>query len=608
MLVGQPHEQGAAHPRLQVLRRDAGQLHRLLVGLDHRRDRDDGVVQAQPRRGVLGVGQRVLAGPLRRQPDAVHAVGAEGVDGQRGDQRRVDAAGEAEDDRRHAVLVDEVAQPQHQGPPDLLAVAQRLDDRRRARLERRHRLVGEQVPGHRQRADPALGAVGRRRVEGEVDGQQVLDELRCAGEQLAVGGDDQRVAVEDQLVLPADLVAVEDRRLRLGGPPADQRQPQVVLGPLVRRGVGGADEVDAHLPGDAARTALDPEVLADGQRDVDAVQPDDRQLGARHEVPGLVEDAVVGQVPLVVAGDDLAAVEQGGGVARGAAPRVGVPGPVVVRRRLVDRGGPAALGVREVADDDGDLAQAVVGQRRPRGRRGRARWRARRTPAGRGPRPDSRSGSSRGRRRGGRRPRRPSPSRCAPGRRSPRGRRRGCRPGPGPPAAATAAADRSRVHPRLGPAVTARRGSVDGGPRPAYRRAMPEWLTIEVVDGEVPASGWRRAHENALIEAAITHGASFWEWHGTRWGVVLELVFDSDERLERFRVAARRARGAGRRARPGRTGCWSIAGAAVGPVHSVPRHPPAAAGRRCRGAARAGARTPYLRLDQRPGHAVDGFR
>ena len=64
---------------------------------------------------------------------------------------------------------------------------------------------------------------------------------------------------------------------------------------------------------------------------------------------------------------------------------------------------------------------------------------------------------------------------------------------------------------------------------------MPEWLTFEVFDGEVPASGWRAAYENALIEAAVTHGASFWDWHTTRWGVVLELVFDDDERLERYR-------------------------------------------------------------------------
>jgi hypothetical protein len=64
---------------------------------------------------------------------------------------------------------------------------------------------------------------------------------------------------------------------------------------------------------------------------------------------------------------------------------------------------------------------------------------------------------------------------------------------------------------------------------------VAEWLTLEVLDGEVPASGWRRSYEHGLVEAAITHGALYWEWHDTRWGVVLELVFEDDERLERFR-------------------------------------------------------------------------
>jgi hypothetical protein len=64
---------------------------------------------------------------------------------------------------------------------------------------------------------------------------------------------------------------------------------------------------------------------------------------------------------------------------------------------------------------------------------------------------------------------------------------------------------------------------------------MPEWLTIEVFDGAAPASEWRRAYENVLVEAAITHGATFWDWHDTRWGVVLELVFEDDDRLERYR-------------------------------------------------------------------------
>jgi hypothetical protein len=77
---------------------------------------------------------------------------------------------------------------------------------------------------------------------------------------------------------------------------------------------------------------------------------------------------------------------------------------------------------------------------------------------------------------------------------------------------------------------------VDAGGNPSYGDHVPEWLTIEVFDGEVPASGWRRAHENDLVESAITNGAAFWEWHTTRWGVVLELMFDTDERLERYRT------------------------------------------------------------------------
>jgi hypothetical protein len=64
---------------------------------------------------------------------------------------------------------------------------------------------------------------------------------------------------------------------------------------------------------------------------------------------------------------------------------------------------------------------------------------------------------------------------------------------------------------------------------------MPEWLAIEVFDAEFPASSWRRTYEDFLIEAALTNGASAWEWHSTRWGVVLELCFGTDEQLERYR-------------------------------------------------------------------------
>lgn len=65
---------------------------------------------------------------------------------------------------------------------------------------------------------------------------------------------------------------------------------------------------------------------------------------------------------------------------------------------------------------------------------------------------------------------------------------------------------------------------------------VAEWLTVEVLDGGEPASSWRRAYEDGLVEAAVTQGALYWEWHDTRWGVVLEVVFDDDERLEHFRT------------------------------------------------------------------------
>ena len=65
---------------------------------------------------------------------------------------------------------------------------------------------------------------------------------------------------------------------------------------------------------------------------------------------------------------------------------------------------------------------------------------------------------------------------------------------------------------------------------------MAEWLTIEVLDAEIaPASQWQHAHGNDLVEAAVTHGALYWEWHETRWGVVLELAFPDDEVLQRYR-------------------------------------------------------------------------
>ena len=66
---------------------------------------------------------------------------------------------------------------------------------------------------------------------------------------------------------------------------------------------------------------------------------------------------------------------------------------------------------------------------------------------------------------------------------------------------------------------------------------MSEWWSIEVFDAQaLPARRWKDSHQDGLTEAAVTHGAVSWEWHEHRYGVVFEVLFDSDEQWEAFRV------------------------------------------------------------------------
>jgi hypothetical protein len=66
---------------------------------------------------------------------------------------------------------------------------------------------------------------------------------------------------------------------------------------------------------------------------------------------------------------------------------------------------------------------------------------------------------------------------------------------------------------------------------------MAEWWSIEVFSGDrLPASGWRYAYEDELTEAAITHGALYYEWHDTEYGVIFEVLFPGDSEWEEFRA------------------------------------------------------------------------
>ena len=64
---------------------------------------------------------------------------------------------------------------------------------------------------------------------------------------------------------------------------------------------------------------------------------------------------------------------------------------------------------------------------------------------------------------------------------------------------------------------------------------MAEWWSIEVLHGEFSAFRWQEQHDSALIEAALTNGAVDGSWHADSWGVVFEVLFETEEQWQTFR-------------------------------------------------------------------------
>ena len=126
--------------------------------------------------------------------------------------------------------------------------------------------------------------------------------------------DDDRAAVEDELVLAADEAAERDRREVVARALLDHLLAPDALARDVRRGRQVDDHARAGERLVRQRRAGLPDVLTDRQPDGDAVDLDRRAALAGLEVAQLVEDAVVGQVQLAVARLELAVGEDRGGV------------------------------------------------------------------------------------------------------------------------------------------------------------------------------------------------------------------------------------------------------------------------------------------------------
>ncbi len=233
-----------------VERLGEGGLERLHHRLDRQRQQLDAEVLGQP----LGVAAGARGGVRRGHRHARHAVGPERVDGDQRDERRVDAAAEPEHDVLEAVLRDVVARAEHERPVDL------LDDveRRRDRVLAERRVARALADG--EGAEPLHGAVdaGGRRAAARVaqarraggDGvdlgeQQRLLKLRRAGDDRALVIDDERVAVEDELVLAADERAERDRGEIVAGALGDHPLALDALAHVIGRGGDVHDQARA---------------------------------------------------------------------------------------------------------------------------------------------------------------------------------------------------------------------------------------------------------------------------------------------------------------------------------------------------------------------------
>ena len=151
--------------------------------LEHRLDRHDVVPDAQRLGQALRVVEAALRRVLRRHGDTPDVLWAKRIDGDRRCHRRVDPAAQPDDRRREAALVQIIAHAERERPVNFLVV---------------------------------VGGVARLRLDGlRVNEQQILGEHRAVSPEHAVAVVVLAAAVEHQLVVPADEVAVHHRTATL---------------------------------------------------------------------------------------------------------------------------------------------------------------------------------------------------------------------------------------------------------------------------------------------------------------------------------------------------------------------------------------------------------
>ena len=140
----------------------------------------------------------------------------------------------------------------------------------------------------------------------DIAGYEIFLELFARGNQPALRVQDHAVTVEDELILSADRVGVDDVGIVLPCAPGEHLQALFALALVIRRGVDRDDDLGACAALGPGGAVSEPDVLADVHTDVDAPDRDDGIPLARFEVAVLVKDPVVRKKHFVIHMDEPA--------------------------------------------------------------------------------------------------------------------------------------------------------------------------------------------------------------------------------------------------------------------------------------------------------------
>src|ERR1041384_2208486 len=74
------------------------------------------------------------------------------------------------------------------------------------------------------------------------------------------------------------------------------------------------------------------------------------------------------------------------------------------------------------------------------------------------------------------------------------------------------------------------------GTQQSYHPRVRYEAEIEVLHGDTPAWAWQSGNGDRLIDLALTHGCTEWQWRNRDWGVVLDVAFEDEADWLRFRA------------------------------------------------------------------------